>query len=265
VVRDTNFGTRNSGGGKIVNRDRIKKLAAEKRFIPGIYNYCDRWCERCPQTTRCLNFSFSEEEFSDPETRDIRNEAFWRKLSEILKETLELLRETGENWGIELETLDPVSDTERMRENDEAVENHVICRAAKSYSNMVEDWFRGRETLFFETVGGVREGLSLDEAIEVIRWYQYFIAAKVMRAIRGKMEEEEEESFDESASDSDGSAKIALIAIDRSIGAWAVIPHYLYAEGVLEIISFLDRLRQAIEETFPRSRSFIRPGFDRIN
>jgi hypothetical protein len=175
-----------------VNRDRIKKLAAEKRFIPGIYNYCDRWCERCPRTLRCLNFSLSEEEFSDPETRDIRNEAFWRKLSEILKETLELLRETGEKWGIELETLDPVSDTERMRENDEAVENHVIFRAAKSYSNMVEDWFRGRETLFFETAGAAREGLSLDEAIEVIRWYQYFIAAKVMRAIRGKMEEEEE-------------------------------------------------------------------------
>jgi hypothetical protein len=213
-----------------------------------------------------LNFSLSEKEFSDPETRDIRNEAFWRKLSEILKETLELLRETGEKWGIELKTLDPVSDTERMRENDEAVENHVIFRAAKSYSNMVEDWFRGRETLFFETAGAAREGLSLDEAIEVIRWYQYSIAAKVMRAIRGKMEEEEERC-DEFASDSDGSAKIALIAIDRSIGAWAVIPHYnhLYAEGVLEIISFLDRLRQAVEETFPRARSFIRPGFDRID
>ena len=87
-----------------------------------------------------------------------------------------------------------------------------------------------------------------------------------MRAIRGKMEEEEE-GCDEFPSDSDGSAKIALIAIDRSIGAWAVIPHYnhLYAERVLEIISFLDRLRQAVEETFSRARSFIRPGFDGID
>jgi len=67
-----------------VNRDRLERLAAEKRFIPGIYNYCDRWCERCPQTSHCLNFSISEEEFSDPETRDIRNEAFWNKLSGIL-------------------------------------------------------------------------------------------------------------------------------------------------------------------------------------
>jgi hypothetical protein len=249
-----------------VNRDRLKKLAADKRFIAGIYNYCDRWCERCPQTLRCLNFSLQEEEFSDPETKDIRNEEFWGKLSGILGETLELLKEAGKKWGIELETLDSVGDTERMRASDEAVEGHVLSRAAKGYSKMVEDWFREREGLFFETATGVNEEIDLEEAFEVIRWYQYFIAAKVMRAIRGK-KEEDEEGCDEFPSDSDGSAKIALIAMDRSIGAWAVIPHYnhLYAESVFEIISFLDRLRQAIEETFPKARSFIRPGFDRID
>jgi hypothetical protein len=249
-----------------VNRDRIEKLAADERFIPGIYNYCDRWCERCPQTLRCLNFSLSEEKFSDPETRDIRNEAFWRKLSEILQEALELLREAGKKWEIDLETLDSVSDTESMRANDEAAEKHVIFRAAKSYSEMVEDWFKEREGLFFETADGAPGGVDFEEALEVIRWYQYFIAAKVTRAIRGKMEEEEE-GCDEFPSDSNGSAKIALIAIDRSIGAWAVIPHHnhLYAEEALEMISFLDRLRQAIEQTFPRARSFVRPGFDRID
>jgi len=253
-------------GGKIVNLDRLEKLVADERFIAGIYNYCDRWCERCPQTLHCLNFSLLEKKFSDPETQDIRNEAFWRKLSGILEETLALLREAGKKWGIDLETLDSVSNTESMRANDEAAEKHVICRAAKSYSKMVEDWFRGRERLFFEITTVSKEGVNLEEAFEVIRWYQYFIASKVTRAIRGKIEEEEER-FDESASDSDGSAKIALIAIDRSISAWAVIPHYnnLDTERVIEIISFLDRLRQAVEETFPNARSFIRPGFDRID
>ena len=249
-----------------MNRDRLKKLAAEKRFIPGIYNYCDRWCERCPKTSRCLNFSISEEEFSDPEAHDIRNEAFWRKLSEILGETLELLREIAKEYEIELENLDSMDDIEDIKAKDAAAENHLLCRAAKSYSKMVEDWFKEREKLFFEAAAVADAGVDLEEAFEVIRWYQYFIAAKVMRAVRGKMEEEEE-GCDEFASDSDGSAKIALIALDRSIGAWAVIPRYNHphAEEVLEIISFLDRLRQAIEQTFPRARSFIRPGFDRID
>ncbi|MBI5969172.1 MAG: hypothetical protein HY882_15100 [Deltaproteobacteria bacterium] len=79
-----------------------------------------------------------------------------------------------------------------MRANDEAAENHVICRAAKSYSKMVEDWFREREGLFFETATVENKGVNLEEAFEVIRWYQYFVAAKVTRAIRGKIEEEEE-------------------------------------------------------------------------
>ncbi len=249
-----------------MNRDRLKKLAAEKRFIPGIYNYCDRWCERCPETSRCLNFTLLEEEFSDPEARDIRNEAFWKKLSGVLGETLELLRESAEKWGVDLEKLDSASETESLRAKDEAAEKHVICRAAQSYINIVEDWFREREGLLIETVTTESEEVNLEEAFEVIRWYQYFIAPKVMRAIQGKIEGEEEDS-DEFPSDSDGSAKIALIAIDRSIGAWAVISRYddLYAESVLKIISFLDRLGQAIEETFPNARSFHRPGFDRID
>jgi len=246
-----------------MNRGRLKELAADERFIAGIYNYCDRRCERCPQTLRCLNFSLSEEEFSDPETHDIRNAAFWRKLSEILGETLELLRETGKKWGIELETLDSVRDTESIGAQDEAAENHVICRAAQSYNKIVEDWFKEREMFSFGIPSVVNEGVDVEEAFEVIRWYPYFIAAKVIRAIRGK-KEEEEARCDEFASDADGSAKIALIGIDRSIGAWAVIPRYnrLHTESVFEIISLLDLLRQAVEETFPRARSFIRPGFD---
>jgi hypothetical protein len=249
-----------------MNRDRLKKLVEEKRFIPGIYNYCDRWCERCPLTSRCLNFSISEEEFSESETRDIRNEAFWNKLSGIFKEALELLKEAAQKWEIDLETLDSMADIEKIKAKDKDADTHLLCRAAKSYGQMVGDWFREREGLLLETTGVSNEDVDLEEAFEVIQWYQYFIAAKVNRAIRGKMEEEEEGS-DEFPSDSDGSAKVALIAIDRSISAWAVISHYHHrdAESVFKMISFLDRLSQAIEETFPHARSFIRPGFDRID
>ena len=250
-----------------MDKDRLKKLAGDERYIPGIYNYCDRWCERCPQTSHCLNFTISESEFSDPATKDIRNEALWKKLSETFTETLELLREAGKKWGIELENLDSGSDSEKMRAEAEAAEAHVICRGAKGYSRMVEDWFKERERFFFGMAAFTDEEVGAKEALEVIRWYQYFIAAKIVRAIRGKMEEEEEGRDEEFPSDADGSAKIALIAMDRSIGAWALISRHfkLYAESVLEIISFLGLVRQAVEETFPKARSFIRPGFDTLD
>ncbi len=249
-----------------MNRDQLEELAGDKRYIPGIYNYCDRWCERCPQTSRCMNFSLSESKFSDPETRDIRNEAFWKKLSEVFAEAFERLKEAGKKWGIELENLDGGSDPEKIRAEAEAAEAHVICRGARGYSKAVEDWLKEREAFFFGRAAFAEEGVAAEEALEVIRWYQYFIAAKTARAIRGKIEEEEE-GEEEFPSDADGSAKIALIAIDRSIGAWAVISRHfkLYAESVSEIISFLSLLRQAVEETFPKARSFIRPGFDDLD
>ena len=249
-----------------MNRDRLKKLAKEKRFILGVYNYCDRWCERCPLTSRCLTFSISEEEFSDPKSQDIRNEAFWNKLSSILGETLKLLKESAKEWGVDLETLDTTDDTGAIKAKEIAAENHLLSRAARRYSQWVEDWFSEKETLFFETAAAAREGVGLEETLEVIRWYQYFICAKLMRAVRGQAEEEEE-GCDEFPSDADGSAKIALIAIDRSIAAWAAIRQYITdsAEGVIDIIAFLDSLRQAAEKAFPSARSFIRPGFDRID
>jgi hypothetical protein len=208
----------------------------------------------------------SEEDSSDPESRDIRNEAFWKKLSGIFQETMELLKESAKEWGVDLETLDSADDTEKMRAKEEAAENHLLCRAAKKYAEMVKDWFDEEETLFFETAAAARDGVDLDEAVEVIRWYQYFVSAKIMRAVRGKIEEEEE-GDDEFPKDSDGSAKIALIAMDRSIAAWAMIRHYdtSSVEKVVDLIAFLDGLRQAVEKTFPKARSFMRPGFESVD
>ena len=33
-----------------------EKKIVDTGFVPGIYNYCDRWCERCPLQFRCMSF-----------------------------------------------------------------------------------------------------------------------------------------------------------------------------------------------------------------
>jgi hypothetical protein len=102
--------------------------------------------------------------------------------------------------------------------------------------------------------------------MEVIRCYQHFIYVKLMRAVRGELEEREEEP-DEFPRDSEGSAKVALIAIDRSIGAWGSLYAHdsLQNEKILRFIAYLDRLREEVEKTFPGARSFTRPGFEKID
>jgi hypothetical protein len=186
-------------------------------------------------------------------------------LSEIFAESLEMLKEGARKWGIEIETSVSTEDEENIKAKDVAAKDHLLFRVAKRYSEWVENWFSRRETLFIEMAAAGREEVSIEEAVEVIRWYQYFISAKIMRAVRGKIEEKEE-GCDEFPSDADGSAKIALIAIDRSIAAWAVIQHDMTDDDkkVMDIIAFLDGLRQAVEKTFPGAKSFIRPGFDEI-
>ncbi|MDY6955018.1 MAG: hypothetical protein SWE60_26245 [Thermodesulfobacteriota bacterium] len=56
-----------------MNKEYLLKHAQDERFISGIHNYCDRWCERCPLTGRCMSFTIAEEEFSDQESRDNGN------------------------------------------------------------------------------------------------------------------------------------------------------------------------------------------------
>ncbi len=62
-------------------------LAGNPDFISGIYNYCDRWCERCPFTSRCLLYATENEEPDDPASRDIRNAEFWQKVESIFEQT----------------------------------------------------------------------------------------------------------------------------------------------------------------------------------
>jgi hypothetical protein len=114
------------------------------------------------------------------------------------------------------------------------------------------------------------EKYGLEETLKVIQWYQHQIYVKLARAISGKMEAESE-SDDEPAQyakDSDGSAKVALIGIDRSIAAWGSIGRRLPTFRSLDvpaILTHLERLRRSVEKVFPDARGFLRPGFDRID
>ena len=265
-----------------MDKEKLKELAQDKRLISGIYNYCDRWCERCPQTSRCLNYAMAEEEFTDPKTQDIHNEAFWIKLSETFRATLDLVKEMAASEGIDLDALDPGEFVEENRTFQEAAKNHEISRAARAYADMAENWFEGARAFFggaeetdpsFRSIPGngeKPEKNGFEEALEVVQWYQHQIYVKLARAISGQMEEESEidDELAQYAKDSDGSAKVALIGLDRSIGAWGIIGRRFptfRSHDVPAILTHLERLRRSVEKVFPDARGFLRPGFDQID
>ena len=89
-----------------MKNDISDKNDGNQEHISGIYNYCDRWCERCPFTSRCLNFEMSEEKFGDLQSTDVTNEAFWEKLGETLHETMTMVKEMAAEKGVHLDAID---------------------------------------------------------------------------------------------------------------------------------------------------------------
>jgi hypothetical protein len=260
-----------------MDKEEIKRLAADPRFISGIYNYCDRWCERCSFTSRCMNFAMSEKQFSDPESRDIQNEAFWNRLGEVFHTTLEMVREMAEEQGIDLDAIDIEEEEKREQREQELAESHECSLAANSYAGMVDEWFDSATSLFQDKedelnlklqtgipeIDPTEEAEQLHDIVDIIRWYQYQIYVKIVRAVKGTLEDELE-ILEGLPKDSDGSTKVALIGIDRSIGAWGrLLDHFPNREDeILDILVHLERLRRNLEKEFPEARTFVRPGFD---
>lgn len=252
--------------------------------IPGIYNYCDRWCERCSFTGRCLSFKMSEArdrrrtEASSARRSDEENATFWDDIAVNFALTLRLVKREAKKRGIDLDSpaaLSEASREERRRERRAAREASALHAAAIAYLDAAR-------TLLDRLAPALRdaeEALNLQlrlgtgapdstaaeirDALEVVQWYLFFIDAKLQRAVASRLDRRpgEEDSF---PSDADGSTKIALVAIDRSLAAWARLRPHLTGESdaIIDLLVQLERLRQSVEREFPNARSFRRPGFD---
>jgi hypothetical protein len=257
-----------------MKKEDIVKLVESDRFIPGIYNYCDRWCERCPQTMRCLNYSMIDKHGGpEAEKYDLTNEIFWQKLAEMLKLTMEMVRDTAQEMGVDLDSM--IDGPNAVAAGPEAEKNvvHLIVHLADNYADQVDIWFQ-RDSHGIETqstkphlhvLGSAEQEneVSVQDAVEVIRWYQHQIHVKLGRAL-GSADKESDESIEEFPSDADGSAKVALIGINRSISAWGVLLK-LFPDckaDILQQIRLLQNLRTRVDSDFPKAHSFVRPGFD---
>ena len=256
-------------------------MSSNPSNIKGIYNYCDYWCERCVFTSRCLNFQIEtkrREEFS-AYTKD-ENEAFWTVIKENFEMARELLREFATNGGIDLQHTGLVKPLKQATAGSKVkIRKHFLITMGDECIRLSRQWMDEMERMFYTTFDQEKRSISIQpkpaysdidikkvtDAVEVILWYQFQISVKIMRALHNRelvipktMEDGTMQN------DADGSAKVALIGLDRSIGAWNVLLTNFPKEEdrILQILICLNRLRKATEKEFPTARTFIRPGFD---
>ena len=251
-----------------MDKDRIKAMAQNPDFIPGIYNYCDRWCERCAFTSRCMNYAMGQELSSKQQESDEMNASFWESISDMFEMTMSLLYDLAQERGIDLDAAMEAEDGGHEQAMEQA-KGHICTILAQKYVALAKSWLEDSQIwdsdvqLSIPGVIAAGEAPGMEEAREIISWYLYLIQAKIMRALRGKAESEGRDSGD-SDRDAEGSAKVALIGIDRSLAAWALVHENVHqgGEGLQDVMLCLERLRRKVEAVFPKARDFVRPGFD---
>ena len=226
----------------------------ERAYIPGVSHYCDRWCERCGLSARCEAYAEESRDSGGEvqEWNDLRNRVFWDRLEQEVK-----LAEEA-HWLSDVATG--------------SASQADLVAAARAYFDRVDDWFEDSVQMLGDKKSALMEGASmglegvleevtrLTNLVEVIRWYQTFIPAQ-MGLVTRSVGTELNLGLPQPA---DGWAKVALIAMDRSIQAWLGMRQYFpdAEDPILVLLLGLSRLRRELESACPGAREFRRPGFD---
>ena len=248
-------------------------------YIDGIYNYCDRWCERCTFTSRCRNFEGIRN--LSPEEQDIENKAFWDRIGKNFETAATILHKAATKFGID---LDAISESEKNKllakknKGRNAAKNHPLAKLTLDYIQKGKALLeneqlmkrRGDEIVSQVEMGVMSEDQAmgevsvLEDCHEIITWYLHFIHVKFMRALMGNMDDDGWQEANGFQRDCDGSAKIAIISIDKSIEAWTLMLHFLPSaeDEIIELLAILQKARRMAELEFPKAKTFIRPGFD---
>ena len=216
-------------------------------FIVGIFNYCDRWCEACAFTSRCRLFAdIAEMEASfDPGLKALveappleppHPPPPW--LAELLDAMDRAMSTPAENGQPLRRPLPP--------------EHRIIEARARAYCKHLHHWRQAHEF----------SGDNPADPVAVVLWFHSLIPAKTHRALHGLADDDPEDR--DWPPDFDGSAKVALLGIERSHAAWLE----LVARGIVSdadaalFIPDLIWLGDALERVFPNARAFVRPAFD---
>ena len=255
----------------MANNDQTNS-SANSGYILNIYNFCDRWCEKCGFTANC---EASTKKDTEPD-EDSRNRLFWQNIENQLPEFKKLIIDTANNKDLSLTEFEPPKQKKNFDLFQRDAKSNIILKAGRLYEDMVDDWFDDAidkniieivETPSgsahkLSTVTQVENSTQLNNMFEVVLRYQLQVYLKLSRTFysRGvEVEKEESEHID-----SLGTAKAVLSLLDRSLASWGIIlENKLFDyDTSFDMLLLIIRLENNIELEFPDARSFVRPGLD---
>jgi hypothetical protein len=245
-----------------------------EKYIAGIYNYCDTYCQRCRFAERCHIANEALDDTLEEVTDESVLSSTQKTMDEILEFSQEMMANIAESMGISIEELmskiDGKDDASLIEPS-----SHPVYAIAMELSNMINEQIETESlqnnqahigTILFM----IREGLlskTMKRAdyeqtryhLESILWYFSAFSAKVERALEGLADSEEDE--DPIQNDANGSAKAAMHMIEQLVEALIYIQKRHHVQ-LKQIIDKAEELSNHIATLFPNYAKFIRPGFD---
>jgi hypothetical protein len=229
-------------------RKEILELARSPAFVPHIYDYCDMWCGSCPATSRCLLFRI--EELRERRSHERRAQS----LDDEIGDGIEFAKAVAEATRTPIAELDVHLADPATAPRAPAL-GHPLELLARHYAVQAGSFLDSTGLEIPEQPPGAQA-----TPLMVIAWYHVLIAAKTYRALVSACDS----SRDPSAlrGDASGSAKVALLGIDRSSAAFRELAERDADARIDGLLELLETLRTAIETRFPEARAFVRPGLD---
>jgi hypothetical protein len=227
--------------------EELVARASDPRWIPAIYNYCDRRCARCRFSERC--FAFDEEVRQGAPAQDVMEVA-----SRSLGRSLRLLHAYAESEGLDLGEGDPEEAPARG-----AAEGDPLVVAAHHYAAECGTLLNALESQL-----GADAALDVRDAIDSLQWLSTMIGPKIYRALAG-LADLIPPSGHPVQNDAHGSAKTARLMIADSLAAWRVVNAFGRAapeSPTRSLAARLERIDADLAAHIPRAMEFVRPGFD---
>lgn len=229
--------------------------------IDFISAYCDRWCERCAFTDRCSSFAVHiAQGMCDGDIAAAIELAIGAPQSvdgdPPPTAGERMLKELGDFTFSDQEMEEHRKAEQARRKRLDAT---TVAKMADVYSTRAADWLRDRcEALHAGADPALRN------ALDIVGWDVWLVGAKLHRALHGRDESRTGEMPDDHPVQNDwnGSAKVALISVERSESAWRTITQVTGDQAASVFADGLGHLRRALAREFPDAMAFVRPGFD---
>jgi hypothetical protein len=222
-------------------------MEVQNGFIVGIFNYCDRWCERCPLTGRCRLFATLAEIDFEEGNGPLTEPRFVRERRRLFAQVIDMHAEAAELGDRALPK--PGERVGRLPADMEASlgpDPEVVANGADLHKRM--------QRLAWSANPAVRL------ASETIRYFSIFVPMKMMRAFS----QVARSGPGDQQSDANGSGKAALLGLERMERAWKTLieTRHFPAEAAAPFLGEIARMQRNLNRALPDVRAFVRPGFD---